>query len=154
MPCVVILKYLLLHLIIQKMSHFDRLPLYVTDIKEESSQPITFWNFPTYINYTHIDKKPSFICDEHFKKSETILPMIAEDKEQKKGNCITYTEWVDNMLEEMYLNENGHYSGEKCHDGYWEHKNCEDNRVDEEKKAEEELMFQLDLDWDIEKGRV
>jgi hypothetical protein len=134
------------------MSYFDRLPLYVTDIKPEVvSEPTSFWNFPTYITYTPIEKKqnPIFIC--HQEVSEKGQPMKAEAKEQKNGNCITYNEWVDNMLEEMYLNENGQYSGEKCYKGYWEHKNCQDNKANNE---EEELMFQLDLDWDIEKGRA
>jgi hypothetical protein len=149
-------------------SYFDRLPLYVTDVKSESNNNESFWNFPVYAttatpvtNMNH----PVFVCmqQEHFqqeisdfRKSECQcqLPKKCESKEQKTGNYITYNEWVDNMLEEMYLNENGQHNGDKYDRGYWEHKNCQDNRKTKCENEEEELMFQLDLDWDIEKGRV
>jgi hypothetical protein len=55
---------------------------------------------------------------------------------------------VDDMLEKMYLNDEGKFVVDSCE------KKEEDDNTNIHNRDSEELMFQFDLDWDIEKGRL
>jgi hypothetical protein len=137
------------------MSYLDRLPLYITDVNPEViSDTISFWNFPMF---THNDKTPIFICVEKQQEynhnlnkgdSQVIHTKQAETTEDKVET--SYYEWVDNKLEEIYLNDDGQFNGDSYDKESF--KNCQNNISTKCENEEEELMFQFELDWDIEKG--
>jgi len=127
------------------MSYLDRLPLYVTpeDKNVFNNFQYDITNTSVYSNLINI--KSLFIwVPEEDEKREHERKREREDKEDEKredekkdNDNISYNEWVDDRLEKMYLNDEGHYYDEK-----------------DQKNDEEELIFQFDLDWDIEKGRL
>jgi len=127
------------------MSYLDRLPLYVTpeDKNVFNNFQYDITNTSVYSNLINI--KSLFIwVPEEDEKREQEREREREGKEDEKredekkdNDNISYNEWVDDRLEKMYLNDEGHYYDEK-----------------DQKNDEEELIFQFDLDWDIEKGRL
>jgi hypothetical protein len=139
------------------MSYLDRLPLYITDVDPEFiSNTTSLWNFPMF---THNDKTPIFICVEkqqeynHYVNINTYEGQVIPTKQAETTEYkieTSYYEWVDNKLEEMYLNEDGQYNGDSCDEESY--KSCQSNISVNCENEEEELMFQFELDWDIEKG--
>jgi hypothetical protein len=133
------------------MSYLDRLPLYVTpeDKNVFNNFQYDITNTSVYSNLINIkslfiwvpeeDEKREREREKEDKEREDKEREDKEDeKEEKKDNDnMSYNEWVDDRLEKMYLNDEGHYYDEK-----------------DQKNDEEELIFQFDLDWDIEKGRL
>jgi uncharacterized protein YhaN len=133
------------------MSYLDRLPLYVTpeDKNVFNNFQYDITNTSVYSNLINI--KSLFIWvpeeDEKREREREKEDKEREDKEDEKreykkeekkdNDNMSYNEWVDDRLEKMYLNDEGHYYDEK-----------------DQKNDEEELIFQFDLDWDIEKGRL
>jgi hypothetical protein len=127
------------------MSYLDRLPLYVTpeDKNVFNNFQYDITNTSVYSNLINIKSLFIWVPEEDEKREQKREREDKEDekqdeKEEKKDNDnISYNEWVDDRLEKMYLNDEGHYYDEK-----------------DQKNDEEELIFQFDLDWDIEKGRL
>jgi hypothetical protein len=148
------------------MSYLDRLPLYVTpeDKNVFNNFQYDITNTSVYSNLINIkslfiwvpeedekreqegkedkedkeDEKREYEKQERKREREDKEDEKQDEKEEKKDNDnISYNEWVDDRLEKMYLNDEGHYYDEK-----------------DQKNDEEELIFQFDLDWDIEKGRL
>lgn len=133
------------------MSYLDRLPLYVTpeDKNVFNNFQYDITNTSVYSNLINI--KSLFIWvpeeDEKREREREKEDKEREDKEDEKreykkeekkdNDNMSYNEWVDDRLEKMYLNDEGHYYDEK-----------------DQKNDEEELIFQFDLDWDIEKGKL
>jgi hypothetical protein len=138
------------------MSYLDRLPLYINDVNPEFiSNTASLWNFPMF---THNDKNPIFIGIEkqqeynrYLNKGECqVIPTKQAETTEDKIET-SYYEWVDNKLEEMYLNEDRQYNGDSCDEESY--KSCQSNISVNCENEEEELMFQFELDWDIEKGK-
>jgi hypothetical protein len=125
------------------MSYLDRLPLYVTpeDKNVFNNFQYDITNTSVYSNLINIKSLFIWVPEEDEKRErekEDKEDEKQDEKEEKKDNDnISYNEWVDDRLEKMYLNDEGHYYDEK-----------------DQKNDEEELIFQFDLDWDIEKGRI
>ena len=129
------------------MSYLDRLPLYVTpeDKNVFNNFQYDITNTSVYSNLINIKSLFIWVPEEDEKREqerkrekEDKEDEKQDEKEEKKDNDnISYNEWVDDRLEKMYLNDEGHYYDEK-----------------DQKNDEEELIFQFDLDWDIEKGRL
>jgi hypothetical protein len=126
------------------MSYLDRLPLYVTpeDKNVFNNFQYDITNTSVYSNLINIKSLFIWVPEEDEKREREREKEDKEDekdeKEEKKDNDnMSYNEWVDDRLEKMYLNDEGHYYDEK-----------------DQKNDEEELIFQFDLDWDIEKGRL
>jgi len=125
------------------MSYLDRLPLYVTpeDKNVFNNFQYDITNTSVYSNLINIKSLFIWVPEEDEKRErekEDKEDEKQDEKEEKKENDnISYNEWVDDRLEKMYLNDEGHYYDEK-----------------DQKNDEEELIFQFDLDWDIEKGRI
>jgi len=126
------------------MSYLDRLPLYVTpeDKNVFNNFQYDITNTSVYSNLINIKSLFIWVPEEdkkreHERKREKEDEKQDEKEEKKDNDNISYNEWVDDRLEKMYLNDEGHYYDEK-----------------DQKNDEEELIFQFDLDWDIEKGRL
>jgi len=128
------------------MSYLDRLPLYVTpeDKNVFNNFQYDITNTSVYSNLINIKSLFIWVPEEDEKrerereKEDKEREDKEDEKEEKKDNDnMSYNEWVDDRLEKMYLNDEGHYYDEK-----------------DQKNDEEELIFQFDLDWDIEKGRL
>jgi hypothetical protein len=126
------------------MSYLDRLPLYVTpeDKNVFNNFQYDITNTSVYSNLINIKSLFIWVPEEDEKREQEREKEDKEDekeeKEEKKDNDnMSYNEWVDDRLEKMYLNDEGHYYDEK-----------------DQKNDEEELIFQFDLDWDIEKGKL
>jgi|LauGreDrversion4_1035100.scaffolds.fasta_scaffold656787_1 hypothetical protein len=129
------------------MSYLDRLPLYVKpeDKNVFNNFQYDITNTSVYSNLINIKSLFIWVPEEDEKREherkrekEDKEDEKQDEKEEKKDNDnISYNEWVDDRLEKMYLNDEGHYYDEK-----------------DQKNDEEELIFQFDLDWDIEKGRL
>jgi hypothetical protein len=126
------------------MSYLDRLPLYVTpeDKNVFNNFQYDITNTSVYSNLINIKSLFIWVPEEDEKREQEREREDKEDekeeKDEKKGNDnMSYNEWVDDRLEKMYLNDEGHCYDEK-----------------DQKNDEEELIFQFDLDWDIEKGRL
>ena len=135
------------------MSYFDRLPLYVTPGETSSCG----WYFPTFVRDIYTEDKN--LNSSNQTNTQTQQVQVQEQQSEKQDehelsyNELSYNEWVDEMLEKMYLNEDGHHDCEKerTHNDNKSHNN---NNIDNHTRESEELMFQFDLDWDIEKGRL
>jgi len=133
------------------MSYLDRLPLYVT------SEQNYFCGFPIYSHTVPIDNNCQYVeeqnvsvsnsysCNNDFHKNEL-------KKEEISDNAVLSYEWVDEALEKMYLNENGNLCDDDSVVDDSVIDNCEKG-YNKEGESEEELMFQFELDWDIEKGK-
>jgi hypothetical protein len=133
------------------MSYLDRLPLYVTpeDKNVFNNFQYDITNTSVYSNLINIKSLFIWVPEEDEKREREREKEDKEredkedekreyEKEEKKDNDnMSYNEWVDDRLEKMYLNDEGHYYDEK-----------------DQKNDEEELIFQFDLDWDIEKGKL
>ena len=139
------------------MSYFDRLPLYVNH-----EETFWFWGFSIYNTQNTFGDKPLVQEQNINEKQESFQqpsqkqqqqkPEKPEKKEKISDNKFSYNEWVDEMLEKMYLNEDGQHPVDmlmldNCEKGY-------DGDDDLKQRESEELMFQFDLDWDIEKGKL
>ena len=112
------------------MSYFDRLPLYITPEEKYVFDKFHYdiSNTSVYSNLINIKSLFIWVSQEVSQESE-------EEKEEEEQE-----EEQEEKQEEEESNNNISYN------------ECVDENVCE--NTEEELMFQMDLDWDIEKGRI
>jgi hypothetical protein len=138
------------------MSYFDRLPLYVTP-----EEPSWFWNFPMsvkkeqHVSFSYEKEIQNHLLElklqEELKLRE--IQQLEEVKQKLQlseklfANDLLHYEWVDEMLEKMYLNDEGKFVVDAC-------EKKEEDSTNIHNRESEELMFQFDLDWDIEKGKL
>ena len=108
------------------MSYFDRLPLYITPEEKYVFDKFHYdiSNTSVYSNLINIKSLFIWVSQESEEEKEE------EEQEEKQ----------EEEQEEEESNNNISYN------------ECVDENVCE--NTEEELMFQMDLDWDIEKGRI
>ena len=108
------------------MSYFDRLPLYITPEEKYVFDKFHYDISNTSVYSNLINIKSLFIWVSQESEEEKEEEEQEEEQEEKQ--------------EEEESNNNISYN------------ECVDENVCE--NTEEELMFQMDLDWDIEKGRI
>ena len=108
------------------MSYFDRLPLYITPEEKYVFDKFHYDISNTSVYSNLINIKSLFIWVSQESEEEKEEEEQEDEQEEKQ--------------EEEESNNNISY------------KECVDENVCE--NTEEELMFQMDLDWDIEKGRI
>lgn len=108
------------------MSYFDRLPLYITPEEKYVFDKFHYdiSNTSVYSNLINIKSLFIWVSQESEEEKQEEEQKEKQEEEQKE----------EESTNNISYNE------------------CVDENVCE--NTEEELMFQMDLDWDIEKGRI